>query len=106
MAKECNMIRGSTIKPHYPVQIQVNQRPRLTKVFGPVGAWKWPEAEPVHPNPSWEEATKKLIEVGWKVPRFSTMNTMQDLYLNKLGIRNESIELANMDCTWSATLTM
>ena len=44
--------------------------------------------------------------MGWKVLKFSTMNPMQDLYLNQLGIRNESIELGDMYCQWSATLTV
>ena len=52
-----SMIRGTPIKPHYPVQIQVNQRPHLTKVLGPVGARICVELEPIHTKPAWEEAT-------------------------------------------------
>ena len=34
------------------------------------------------------------------------MNHMKDLYLNQLGIRHESIELGDMYCKWSATMTV
>ena len=81
----CQKIKQSTIRPHDPVQIKVNRRPHLTEVLGPVAAKKWPEAEPIHPKPTWEEATNKLAEMGWKVPKFSTINPMQDLYLNNFG---------------------
>ena len=74
--------------------------------MGPVVAKKWREAEAIYPKPTWEEATNKLADMGWKVPRFSTINPMQDLYLNNLGIREESIDLSDMYCQWSATLTV
>ena len=46
------------------------------------GGFEKPEAEPIHDRPTWEQATKTLEKMGWKVPKFSTMNPMQDLYLN------------------------
>ena len=104
--EECNKIKQTVVRPRGPVQIQVNKRPHSTQVLGPVAARKWPEAEPIHPKPTWEEAANKLENIGWKVPKLSTMNPMQDLYLNQLRIREESIELGDMFCQWSATLTM
>ena len=62
--EQCSMIRGTPIKSHYPVQIQANQRHHLTKVLGLVGAKKWPESEPIHSKRTWEEATKKLDDMG------------------------------------------
>ena len=104
--EQCVKIKQSTIRPHDPIQIRVNRRPHLTEVLRPVAAKKWPEAEAVFPKPTWEEATNKLTEMGWKVPKFSTINPMQDLYLSNLGIREESIDLGDMYCQWSATLTV
>ena len=94
--EECTKINSTTIKLHYPVQIMADQRPQLTKVLGPVGAKKWREAEPIQRKRSWKVASKQLSDMGRKVLRFSTSNPMQDLYLNQLGIRNESIELGEM----------
>ena len=68
MARECSMIRRSTIKPHYPVQILVDRRPHLTKVLAPIATKKWPEAEGVFPKITWEQSSAKLKEIGWKLP--------------------------------------
>ena len=96
------MIRGSPIKPHYPVAIQVRKRPKLTKVLELIKAKKWLEAEPAFPSP---KAQTKLQDLGWRNSRFSTMNPMQDRYsnhLNYLGIREASVELRDVYCQWSA----
>ena len=64
------------------------KRPHLTQALGLVAAKKLPDAEPIHQKPTWEEATNKLEQMRWKVPKFSTMNPMQDLHLNQLGVRH------------------
>ena len=100
------MIRGTGIKPHYPVSIRINRRPHLTKVLEPIKAKPWPEAEPAFPRPSWDQAKDKLHTLGWKVPRFSTMNPMQEYYLEQLEVKPGAIEFGDKYCIWSATLTV
>ena len=73
MASDCKMIRGSTIKPHYPVEIRVDRRLHLTRVLEPMITKKWPEGAPEFPKPSWPQSKTKLEGLGWKYPTFSTM---------------------------------
>ena len=82
LADQCIMMRGTCIRPHYPVSIQINRRPHLTQVLEPIGAKKWPEGGPAFPKPMWDHSQAKLQEWGWKVPRSSTMNPTQEYYLD------------------------
>ena len=106
MASECSMIRGPTIKPHYPVQILVDRRPHLAKVLAPITTKKLPEGIATFPKISWEQSKAELQELGWTLPRYSTMNPMQAYYLDKLGASEQAAELGDQYCEWSATLAL
>ena len=47
-----------------------------------------------------------MYNLGWKDPRFSNMNPIQELYLDELGIGQNARELGNKYCAWSAKLTV
>ena len=105
----CVKITQTRIRPHDPVKITVDRRPRLTKVLAPVQARKWPikvDVGPLFPKPTWEEAQAKLDEWGWKYPKFSTMNPTQELYLQEIGVMRTAVELGNKYCEWAATVTV
>ena len=108
-AQECTKIVQTRIRPHDPVQIKMDRRPHLTKVFALVQAKKWPEkitVGPMFPKPSWAASKAKLDEWGWKYPKFSTMNPTQELYPNEIGVHSTAVELGNKYCEWSATATV
>ena len=106
MSSDCKMIRGSTIRPHYPVEVKVDRRPHPTRVSEPIVAKKWPEGAPEFPKPSWPQAKTKLEGLGWKYTTFSTMNPMQAYYIDQLDATDQASVLGDQYCEWSATLTV